>query len=318
MSSEASVGTRGEGNTEPLPRVNKQPNRRKYYCGSIFYKEDDNIGIIGVEKYLQQVCSKYILGKELCPSTQRKHLQAFLVLKKPMRITELKIPYNPHLKACDGNEEHNVTYCSKDGDYIKYGFPAEIKIIKNLRPWQQTIEALVLQEPDDRKVFWFWDTVGNIGKSCLIKYLVVKYGVLFCQGGKVSDIMNLVFNADMDKCRCVVFDIPRVNAGKVSYASLENIKNGMVCNTKYETGVKVFNAPHVICFANFPPDNLDALSRDRWEIVCLDGINECEGTTPPPHRWGPQRGLVLINRYGVGGVRWQGKVGRVDTDFVGG
>ena len=43
----------------------------------------------------------------------------------------------------------------------------------------------------------------------------------------------------------------------------------MICNTKYETGVKIFNSPHIICFANFPPDNLEQLSADRWIITNL-------------------------------------------------
>lgn len=78
--------------------------------------------------------------------------------------------------------------------------------------------------------------------------------------------MNLVFNQDMDECSCVMFDIPRANRGAISYASLESIKNGMVCNTKYETGVKVFNSPHIVIFANFPPEDEDLLSADRWVI----------------------------------------------------
>jgi hypothetical protein len=40
----------------------------------------------------------------------------------------------------------------------------------------------------------------------------------------------------------------------------------MICNTKYETGVKVFNSPHIFVFANFPPDKPDELSNDRWII----------------------------------------------------
>ena len=101
--------------------------------------------------------------------------------------------------------------------------------------------------------------------------MIIKYGILFCSGGKYSDIMNLIFNQDMDACNCVMFDIPRANQGNISYSSLESIKNGMVCNTKYETGVKVFNSPHVFCFANFPPGDENMLSPDRWVIK---NINE--------------------------------------------
>ena len=96
--------------------------------------------------------------------------------------------------------------------------------------------------------------------------MIIKHKVLFCSGGKHSDIMNLVFNQDMDTCNCVMFVLPRTNKGQISYASLESIKNGMVCNTKYDTGVKIFNSPHVFVFANFPPDDESLLSGDRWHI----------------------------------------------------
>lgn len=86
--------------------------------------------------------------------------------------------------------------------------------------------------------------------------------------------MNLIFNADMDKCNCIMFDIPRANRGSISYASLESIKNGLICNTKYETGSKVFNPPHIIIFANFPPDKADKLSKDRWKITNLRGDDD--------------------------------------------
>ena len=98
----------------------------------------------------------------------------------------------------------------------------------------------------------------------------MKHDALFCDGGKKADIINLVFNNDMDTCNTIIWDIPRVNRNAVSYAAIEAIKNGLVCNTKYETGVKVFNPPHIIIFANFPPDlDEDNLSKDRWMITEL-------------------------------------------------
>lgn len=271
----ASVGIGVEGNTEsstPCDKKTKQAVRRKFYCGTLFGYEE--IGIENINNRLMTICEKFQYGKEICPSTGKKHLQLFIILKKAMRITELKIPGNPHLDACKGDEESNLNYTSKEGDIFKWGYPKEIKIIKELRPWQLEIENILKTEPDERKIYWFWERTGNIGKSALVKYLVVKYNCLFCQGGKESDIMNLVFKSDMDKSNCVLFDIPRSHKGNVSYSALENIKNGLVCNTKYETGYKVFNSPHVICFANYPPTKPEELSSDRWEITCLNPDDE--------------------------------------------
>ena len=43
----------------------------------------------------------------------------------------------------------------------------------------------------------------------------------------------------------------------------------MICNTKYETGMKLFNSPHLIVFSNFYPDT-DKLSADRWKIALIN------------------------------------------------
>lgn len=253
-----------EGNTEPhSPK--KQPTRKTFYCFTVFY--DNNYDEI-IEQ-LKSISKKGIVGKEICPTTNKKHLQGFVALNKAMRISELKITGNPHWETCKGNEEQNIKYCSKEKDFIKWGFPKPIKVIENLYKWQSDIECKFLQEPDDRTINWYFEPKGNIGKSAFIKYMIVKHKVLYCSGGKHSDIMNLVFNQDMDDCRGVFFDIPRANSGHISYSSLESIKNGMVCNTKYETGVKVFNSPHVFVFANFPPEDLESLSSDRWNIINL-------------------------------------------------
>jgi len=251
-----------EGNTEPLSAP-KQPFRKTFYCFTLFnyeFMEEE------VNRQLKKLCKKYLYGKEICPTTKKKHLQGFFHLKKPMRITEIKIPGNPKLIACSGSEEQNDTYCSKDGEITKWGYPTPINLITTLRPFQTEIEQLYLTEPDDRKIYWFWEATGNIGKSAFVKYMVIKHDCIFCDGGKKSDLINLVFNSNMDMCKCIIWDIPRCARGKISYSTLESIKNGLICNTKYETGVKYFNSPHIFVFANFEPDDVDKLSQDRWVI----------------------------------------------------
>lgn len=215
---------------------------------------------------IRDKCKKAIVGKEVGESGT-PHLQGYFELKKKGRPLGMFGINRIHFEKSRGDAESNDDYCGKDGEVIlRFGFPRPIKIIEKLYDWQKKIEDIVLGEVDDRKIYWFWESKGNIGKSAFVKYMIVKHGVLFCSGGKYTDIMNLVFNNDMDNCNCVMFDIPRANMGHISYASLESIKNGMVCNTKYETGVKIFNSPHIVIFANFPPEDLEQLSSDRWRI----------------------------------------------------
>lgn len=215
---------------------------------------------------IQRCCRFGIVGKEIGESGT-PHLQGYVEFEKKVRPISAFAIKQIHWEKAKGNRQVNVNYCSKENEIlIKHGFPDPIRIIEVLYAWQSKVEDLALSPPDDRKIYWYWEEKGNVGKSAFVKYMIVKHGALYCCGGKYSDIMNLVFNQDMDKCKCILFDIPRANKGNISYASLESIKNGLVCNTKYETGVKVFNSPHVIVFANFPPEDQDQLSEDRWVI----------------------------------------------------
>lgn len=250
-----------------------EPNGNSGTFGSNCYKYDLVINNWTDQEYcdlcssVPTICKKWIIAKEIGEGGT-PHLQVYVSLKKKMRIKALhavKGFERASMRPCR-NEPALIEYCKKDGNYVSGGFPKPIKIISELRPWQKKIEELYLSEVDDRKIYWFHEGEGGIGKSALVKYLVIKYGALFCDGGKKSDLVNLVFNNNMDNCKCVIWDLPRSSKGNISYSTLEAVKNGLVCNTKYETGVKAFNPPHIFVFANFPPDDESQLSKDRWVI----------------------------------------------------
>jgi len=52
------------------------------------------------------------------------------------------------------------------------------------------------------------------------------------------------------------------------YSAIEEVKTGYIVNTKYETGVKLFDRPHVIVFSNYLPDGA-RLSSDMIQVVDL-------------------------------------------------
>ena len=232
------------------------------------YKKNE---VISLKLSIPKLAKKAILGFEVGESGT-PHIQGYISLKRKLRITSLTkwAGFERASMRAVRNDPATQEYCRKDGKYWEYGYPKPIKIIDELRPWQQDILDLYLSPIDERKIYWFWEPVGGkLGKSAFIKFMICMHSILFCSGGKHTDIMNLVFNQDMDSSRGVFFDIPRAHEGKISYSSLECIKNGMVCNTKYETGVKIFNSPHVFIFANFPPDDPEKMSSDRWVITEL-------------------------------------------------
>lgn len=263
-------GRSGPGNTHSRPEVKKKqaPLRISHFFTWNNYPENF---LDLIDPVFRRVGKMWAFQEETGQSGT-KHLQGVIVCKTKCRDTSFDLPNTIHWEATR-NIDDAIKYCTKDdtrtGGRWTFGLPKPIKVIEELRPWQQEIVNLIKTEPDDRTIHWYWSAKGNIGKSALTKHLVVRYNGIFCVSGNYADIINLIYNANMDICSLVIFDLPRNNGAHISYSVLESIKNGLVCNTKYETGVKVFNSPHVIVFSNAPPE-LDKLSPDRWHITCLD------------------------------------------------
>lgn len=144
--------------------------------------------------------------------------------------------------------------------------PKQLKLISELRPWQQKVVDIVSEEPDERTIHWFWEDSGNVGKTALTKYLLNKYPrTHYFSGGKANDIAFQIIKNKWEPELCI-FNFPRTSEGAVSYNAIEQLKDGLVFSSKYEGGTKIFNSPHVIIFANWLPD-VTTLSKDRWNIV---------------------------------------------------
>lgn len=261
------------GNTENKKvRINQLS---KYVFTFNNYSESDLETLLDVFK---NICTKYVFQKEVGESGT-PHLQGAIWLKKAMRFTEFKLSDKIHWEKMN-NEKASMAYCQKSdtatGDVYVWGMKLlrPLKIIKEseLYSWQSELYSKVKNViPNDRTIMWIWEEMGNVGKSAFCKFLVKTEGALFIDEGKKSDLVNLVFNADMDQCDIIVLDIPRANGNSCSYKTLEAFKNGMVCNTKYETGVKLFNPPHIIVFSNYYPE-VEELSLDRWEIFKIKDL----------------------------------------------
>jgi len=240
------------------------------------YKEGD-IEILETTLRNFEHIKKYVFQKEICPKTGTPHLQGGIWLKQKSRWEEFKLPFQMWFKKMD-NEKATAKYCQKSETsepgstpYI-FGFPKPLKLITPNKDWQIEILELLNTEPDDRLVHWFWSSEGGIGKSAFCKFLAATKNIVFIDEGKKADIMYSIMEANMDECNIVLFDIPRDNGNKISYKSIESIKNGMVFSSKYESGQKLFNSPHVICFANVPPEE-SKLSHDRWVVKNIDVKN---------------------------------------------
>lgn len=232
----------------------------------------ENKDVETLERVFKEICKEYIFQEEIGENGTR-HLQGSIKLKKPMRWSEFGLPDKIHWQRTK-NIENADAYCCKEETRAGKIFTnikhlketVKIKTIEKLKPWQENIEKFLLEnEPDGRTLHWYWDSKGGKGKSSFCKYLYVKHKFITIQGGKLSDIMNIIFNLDMDETQAIIIDLPRNSGNKISYKAVECILNGMITNTKFETGIKYFNPPHVVVFANSEPDT-SKLSNDRWII----------------------------------------------------
>lgn len=118
-------------------------------------------------------------------------------------------------------------------------------------PWQKWVLQYLRQRPDNRTIVWVTDPTGGQGKSTLVQYLITNHPEDYVLlGGKVAD-MAFAYDGQ----GVVFFDVPRTQLEHMDhlYNFGEQLKNGSVFSTKYESRLKTFKAPHVVFFANAPP-----------------------------------------------------------------
>lgn len=162
-------------------------------------------------------------------------------------------------------------YCSKFATRIDGPWNHDTNWVRTIEvyhftQWMWDIYDIIIKPCEDyRTIYWFWEPIGNCGKSSFAKWLTVMLGATYLDGGSGKDIAFSLPNNP----KIIVFDFPRSMEDRVPYGAIERCKNGMVFSPKYESRVKLFNSPHIICFANFPPDESD-MSADRWHIINLN------------------------------------------------
>lgn len=231
-----------------------------------------------IEKF-KEIKAKYIIGREMGDSEESPHLQGYVEFEKKLRPFSLHLNQEIHwgkagLKVKSKNpleiRKHNIKYCSKEDEepFSSPEFNIPKDPMRGLKPnaFQQEVLDIVKKQPDNRTIYWYWDKKGNIGKTTLVKSLCMKYPEeCILTGGKANDAKYQVASAKVDP-RIIFFNYTRSKQEYVSYEAIESMKDGIFASGKYESKMKLFNCPHVIIFANFPPITTE-LSLDRWKIT---------------------------------------------------
>lgn len=141
-------------------------------------------------------------------------------------------------------------------------------LITKLLPFQKYICDEIKKPPSNRVINWIYDPEGCSGKSAFVKMLTFKcpyfkYVDLADKKDACTDIV-----ADGPKSFYIV-DIPRTKTSKVSmdemYMVVEQLKNGIVVQHKYEESKMVMKPPHVWVFSNWKPEK-EKLTSDRLRV----------------------------------------------------
>lgn len=244
-----------------------------YWCFTLNnYTEEELIAIKSTP------CSKVpilVFQKEVGESGT-PHIQGALKFSKKSRPSVLKLSIRIHwekMKAKDKRDGFN--YCLKDdtndGEQYIRGYDKPYKVNIELKQWQQDLVDIIRTEPDDRTIVWIWEPTGCKGKTTFGKYLYQNEERCIILEGKSTDVKNGIVQY-IDKShtfpRTVIVNIAR-DCKKISYSGIEQIKDMFFYSGKYEGGMICGKSPHVIVFANTPPDE-SKLSLDRWKIFQID------------------------------------------------
>ena len=159
----------------------------------------------------------------------------------------------------------NVRACMREEMEAAKEWPHE-----GLYPWQQALVEYLEDNPRPRKIRWYVDERGGHGKTTFARQLV-RHGAFYMRGGKSTDVAYM-FKRHVDNNvhnQISIFDFSRESREFINYGIIEQIKDGMITSSKYESSLVLCDVQHVIVFSNFEPDR-SKLSEDRWDVIYLN------------------------------------------------
>lgn len=163
-------------------------------------------------------------------------------------------------------EEHSdviAKYPRFVSEYTRLHLPSPTIECHPFCDWQARLNSILKLAPDDRSVVFVVDPVGNQGKSWFAKYFCSLHpSAVYMRPGKHADMAFAL----PDQLRVLFLDCTRKQVEYMPYTFMEELKDGLVMCSKYESCIKKYAAVHVVCLMNQMPDTT-ALSADRYNII---------------------------------------------------
>ena len=202
---------------------------------------------------LKEWCKSFCFQLERGEETGYEHWQCRIRLIKKRRLNEVIEQIAPVIKGhwtatCKSVHKANAfNYVMKadsriEGPWSEKDFANPPKMTRQLRsflnhplrPWQRYLmDTCVI--PDDRKIIFVHDAVGNTGKSIFAEFL--EYKNIACELPPLRAFEDLMqFASGLDDQKCYLIDMPRaLKKDKLSefYSGIECLKNGILWDKRY-------------------------------------------------------------------------------------
>lgn len=272
-SAKIAPGQNGNTNHSVLKKdTRKQGNEAKHWFLTYFptykWNSADTNALLS---WCKENCTDAVAGLEITPTTGVQHVHIQLSLKVKKRMTWFKHHFN-NIVNCQMTRNGNTaeTYSLKD-NHILFVYPNDIGQHihdplegEQLYDWELNIIEILKTKPDPRLIYWYWDGQGGTGKSTFCKHLLLNFdNILALEDASKKDILYAVTS----NIQTVILDFNK-DTEEIPYNAIETLKKGWGFSGKYESKMKMWNTPHIICFANKPPD-LDKMMPGRFKVTYI-------------------------------------------------
>lgn len=255
-----------DGNTNQSSVSKKQVSPAKHWCFTFNNYGKDDIKMI--LEILVPIVPRFVFQEEIGEKGEKEgnegtpHLQGYLMFaKKDRPFPGLGLSKKIHWEVCR-NVDAAIKYCQKEktrvGKTYYRGIEKPYTVdIKEWQPFMKLARDIILSEPDPRKIHWFWEGKGCIGKTLFCKWAYMNMDRCIMLSNKAADMKDAIVRYQKNTGtlpRTILINIPRTNLKYVSFAGLEEVKDMFFFSGKYEGGMVCGRSPHILIFANSAPN----------------------------------------------------------------
>lgn len=299
---DGSIGGGGPDNTKK-----KRPSPGIHWLFTRNNPEDEEYE--EVKKVLQEYCRRFAMQEEIGKKKGTPHFHFYVNLwpgfkERGLAFLKSKLPKlagKTNVRGIrKGTHDRAARYCLKEDTHPVGSRRDSKKVLVPVVPtwvrfhqffvWQQIARDMILACSRPRNLYWFWEKVGNVGKSAFIRHFEFEYECLQLGGAK-KDMIYRVATWISENPGCVpeftIIDLCRSASEDggvaLSWNGLEEIQNGGGFSGKYESCQWYLARPPrcTIVVANEPPP-WHRLSHDRWKVYEIRDTEliYCEPTGP--------------------------------------